>query len=279
MTALQFRVRGAHVAAILALLAMAAATSSCTTTDGPATAAPKPTGYEQQLGGRFVVCADCDHPTRKTIATVRATPVTTHITVLAPAASAPQAALNIGAWAPPAERQTAAASAPSDGTLHQRATIEFRFGTAELNPTARAKLTRLTPLFQAATRIRMLGFTDDVGPQGPNDKLAAERAMAVHLFVRGLLHDQLTPVLTSRGDALCCYLTDNRNEAQRSVNRRVEVLVSLPANAKSQDLVRQLARLLVPTGELAGDAKRYADARPIAAAASSATTSVNGALQ
>jgi hypothetical protein len=85
--------------------------------------------------------------------------------------------------------------------------------------------------------------------------------------------------LTSRGDALCCYLTDNRNEAQRSVNRRVEVLVSLPANAKSQDLVRQLARLLVPTGELAGDAKRYADARPIAAAASSATTSVNGALQ
>jgi outer membrane protein OmpA-like peptidoglycan-associated protein len=278
MTAPKSRMRRVPVAGILAMLAIAAATTSCTTvSDDPTPLQPKPIGFAQQPGGRFVACEDCDRPTHKTLATVRATQIATHITVLPQAVPPSQAAPNTSAWTPPADRLVAALSV--DPTLHERATIEFRFDTAELNPTARAKLTQLAPLFRAATRIRMLGFTDDVGPQGPNDKLAADRAMAVHLFVRGQLHDQPTPVLSSRGDALCCYLTDNRNEAQRSVNRRVEVLVSLPATAKSQELARQLARLLVPTGELAGDAKRYADAWPITVPASSVAASTNGALQ
>lgn len=267
MTALTSR---ASAAAAPALLAIAIASSSCTTVaDDPIPATPKPISYAQQPGGRYVACTDCDRPTRKTLATVRATPVATHITVLppaSPASAASQVGQGTSAWTPPADRPVAAAA--EDPTLHERATIDFRFDTAALNPAARAKLTQLAPLFRAASRIRMLGFTDDVGPQGPNDKLAAARAMAVHLFVRGLVQDATSPVLTSRGDALCCYLTDNRNEAQRSINRRVEVLVSLPDTARSKELVRQVARLLVPTGALASDAKRLADARPIETSAS-----------
>lgn len=278
MIAPKIQTRIARAAAGLAILAIVAATASCTaTTDDTTAPAPKPVGYGQQPGGRFVACTECDRPTRKTLASVRATPVATHLTVLPPATPPSQPPVNTSAWTPAADR---AASAPMvDPTLYERATIDFRFDKAELNDAARAKLTQLAPLFRAASRIRMLGFTDDVGPQGPNDKLAADRAMAVHLFVRGLVHDAQAPVLTSRGDALCCYLTDNRNEAQRSVNRRVEVLVSLPSTAKSQEIARQLAHLLVPVSERVADPKRLADARPVSPSASGVAATATGALQ
>lgn len=278
MSAAKIQARVAHAAASLAMLVIMATGASCTATaDDSAAPTPKPVGYGQQPGGKFVACTDCDHPTRKTLASVRATPVATHLTVLPPATPPSQAPVNTSAWTPAADR--AASAAAVDPTLYARATIDFRFDKAELNDAARAKLTQLAPLFRAASRIRILGFTDDVGPQGPNDKLAADRAMAVHLFVRGLVHDAQSPVLTSRGDALCCYLTDNRNEAQRSVNRRVEVLVSLPSTGRSQEIARQLAHLLVPVNDRTAEAKRFADARPVSPAPSGAAATATGALQ
>ncbi len=243
--------RTASRAAALSVLASALAVASCTTvSDDTSSQPPRALGIQQQasaLGGKFVACADCVQPTPKTIATAHSPAVPQHVTVLPPAAASSQPAINLGAWVPPSTRQ----STPSQTThdLYERATLEFRFDTADLSPAVRSKLTQLAPLFRAATRVRMIGFTDDVGPQGINDKLAADRAMRVHLFVRQLLGGAANPALTSRGDALCCYLTDNRNEAQRSVNRRVEVLITLSANAQTRALVRQFARLLVPTND------------------------------
>ena len=114
-------------------------------------------------------------------------------------------------------------------------------------PPARSKLTQLAPLFRAATRIRMIGFTDDLGSAHVNSRLASDRALQVRSFVQQLIGAATRPVLSSRGEALCCYLTNNRDEGKRSANRRVEVLITLPASDDTEALIRRFAPLLVST--------------------------------
>jgi outer membrane protein OmpA-like peptidoglycan-associated protein len=178
------------------------------------------------LGSQFVVCSPCEPPSPKTLATVRL---------------------------PSRPPQAAGPSALTESFRHLRTSVGFRFDSAQLSSAARDKLLQLAPLLRAAKRIRMIGFTDDLGSRQRNDSLARERARQVHDLVQSLLGDRPVPELSSRGDAMCCYVSGNVNEAQRAANRRVEVLITAAASAQTSELAARLAPLLQPAGSAASE--------------------------
>ncbi len=216
---------GARACALLLLTALGV--SSCSTTPSPVVvtaSAPAPVhahGIEQQLVGsklRFVACADCERPTVKTLraAAPRLVAVNAQERPAPPGGPAKPAA---AASTPGIQR---AAPAPRTQTF----TVVFDLNSAVLTRTARSRLDALVPLVNAAARVRVLGFTDDLGSQELNSRLSDQRALAVMLHLRDRLAEP-RPELSATGRPQCCYITDNRNEGHRAPNRRAEILVEL----------------------------------------------------
>lgn len=172
---------------------------------------------QQQDGGRlaFNACVDCLKRTPKTIATqarqVRAVD------------SEPRISLANARVLVPAPETAQTQSATKPATAHT-ATVSFELNSARLTANAVAVLNTLKPFYAKAERVRITGFTDDLGDARLNTKLADARALAVMLHVRrelGLIAS--TAVLTAAGKPLCCYVTSNADAPSRSINRRVEI--------------------------------------------------------
>ena len=172
-----------------------------------------------QDGGRlaFNACVDCLKRTPKTIATqarqVRAVDSEPRIT--------PANARALALVPAPENSQTQSATKPA--TAHT-ATVSFELNSARLTANAVAVLNTLKPFYAKAERVRITGFTDDLGDARLNTKLADARALAVMLHVRrelGLIAS--TAVLTAAGKPLCCYVANNADAPSRSINRRVEI--------------------------------------------------------
>jgi outer membrane protein OmpA-like peptidoglycan-associated protein len=203
----------ARFLATAALAAVAALTNGCATGDAqPAEPArPLPLVIQPQhtgMGQRFVQCTvDCEQPTSKTpaaavVAQVRARPAT--VDTASPVS-------------PVAEAQ------PSPEPV--RATVTFGFASAELTAQAKERIRELLPQLQRAHEVRITGFTDNLGKQSPNTKLADARALRVMQEVRRLLPD--APMqLRARGQALCCYVADNGSDGGRESNRRAEIEIA-----------------------------------------------------
>lgn len=202
------------------LAAVAALTNGCATGDGqpaeparalPLVIQPQHTG----MGQRFVQCTvDCEQPTPKTpagavVAQVRTRPATVD---LAPPIS------------PVADVQPS--PAPTQRSPEPvRATVTFGFASAELTVQAKERIRELLPQLQQAREVRITGFTDNLGKQSPNTKLADARALRVMQEVRRLLPD--APMqLRARGQALCCYVSDNGSDGGRESNRRAEIEIA-----------------------------------------------------
>ena len=170
--------------------------------------------------GQFVRCAgqDCLQPTPKTLAS------------RPPRSEGPPKALKLDA---PAQRSVPPPPA-RDALRLERAVVVFPFEGSAVGPQVAERLRDLLPLIRLAKRIQVLGYTDDQGPQAANDKVAQARALAVMVQVRQMLGDEAPQTLSAKGQGLCCYISHNQTEAGRALNRRVEVLLSVPDTAHTQ---------------------------------------------
>ncbi|MFJ4002719.1 OmpA family protein [Streptomyces sp. NPDC090023] len=118
----------------------------------------------------------------------------------------------------------------ADVTFALQAEVLFGKDSAKLGPEARARITGIAAEIekQKATRVRVFGFTDDLGSAAHGDVLSKQRANAVQAV---LDQDLNAPDVTFevRGYGEQYPIADNSTEAGRKKNRRVEV--SFPRTA------------------------------------------------
>ncbi|MFH8660050.1 OmpA family protein [Streptomyces afghaniensis] len=112
-----------------------------------------------------------------------------------------------------------------------QAEVLFGKDSAKLSSQAKARIAAIAEEIKAqnATKVRVFGFTDNLGSSAHGDVLSRQRASAVH----GVLDDEL-------GDSNITYevrgygeqypIADNSTEAGRKKNRRVEVSFPRMAN-------------------------------------------------
>ncbi|MFG3121383.1 OmpA family protein [Streptomyces sp. NPDC048201] len=119
----------------------------------------------------------------------------------------------------------------ADVTFALQAEVLFGKDSAKLGPEARARINTIAAEIekQKATRVRVFGFTDDLGSSAHGDALSKRRANAVQAV---LDQDLNAPDVTFevRGYGEQYPIADNSTEAGRKKNRRVEV--SFPRTAQ-----------------------------------------------
>ncbi|QNP70481.1 OmpA family protein [Streptomyces roseirectus] len=105
-----------------------------------------------------------------------------------------------------------------------QAEVLFGKDSSRITPTSRSRIAAIADEIrkQNATRIRVFGFTDDLGSSAHGDVLSRRRANAVQAVLDGELND---PNLTFdvRGYGEQYPIADNSTEAGRKKNRRVEI--------------------------------------------------------
>ncbi|WP_326610587.1 OmpA family protein [Streptomyces scopuliridis] len=105
-----------------------------------------------------------------------------------------------------------------------QAEVLFGKDSARLSSAANSRIAAIADEIkkQGATKVRVFGFTDDLGSAAHGDVLSKQRAEAVH----GVLQGQLTSAgitFEIRGYGEQYPIADNSTEEGRKKNRRVEV--------------------------------------------------------
>jgi outer membrane protein OmpA-like peptidoglycan-associated protein len=112
----------------------------------------------------------------------------------------------------------------ADVTFALQAEVLFSKDSAKLSAEAKARIATIAEEIkkQHATRIRVFGFTDNLGTSAHGDVLSKQRANAVQAVLDQDLND---PNITFevRGYGEQYPIADNSTEAGRKKNRRVEV--------------------------------------------------------
>ncbi|MEM9829609.1 MAG: OmpA family protein [Bacteroidota bacterium] len=116
--------------------------------------------------------------------------------------------------------------------------INFRFGTADLEPRAANYLNQVVDLMQKAPNIDLYiqGFTDNVGGRDVNKKLSYDRAYSVqgYLEKNGIESGRLI----SEGFGSEKPVASNQTPSGRAQNRRVEMeVIKPPAVETIQDVI------------------------------------------
>lgn len=216
------------------LMAMAMLASCTSTPEKPAALPPPTHAYKVAQVERpgaptapsYEVCQDCPRPTRKTLPSTEAR-------MAAAAAAMPVAT-------PPVPRppQQPVPRAPRQLT----GVIQFDLNSATLTAEAKKQLAAWAPVMRSSLQVQVTGFTDNLGNQALNTRLADARALNVLLSVREQLSvDGKSPSISATGRPLCCYVADNRTESQRQPNRRAEVRITVQDTAELPQLLRMLA--------------------------------------
>ncbi|MEU1690982.1 OmpA family protein [Streptomyces hirsutus] len=109
-------------------------------------------------------------------------------------------------------------------TFALQAEVLFGKDSAKLSAQAKARIGAIAEEIkkQNATKIRVFGFTDNLGSSAHGDVLSRKRANAVHTILDQELND---PNVTYevRGYGEQYPISDNSTEAGRKKNRRVEI--------------------------------------------------------
>ncbi|NOT99883.1 MAG: OmpA family protein [Sideroxydans sp.] len=144
-------------------------------------------------------------------------------------AAADKAAADAKAAADKAAADAAAVKAqPAYKTLltDKPVTLEgasFASGSSKLNPSANGQLDEIVQFTQEnkGATLNVIGYTDDRGNAAKNVKLSAARAAAVkaYLVSKGVAANRVT----TKGAGSANPVGDNKTDAGRSLNRRVEV--------------------------------------------------------
>lgn len=111
--------------------------------------------------------------------------------------------------------------------LDVKETVEFRSGSASVDPKSFALLKSVAEAIltlPANKKITVAGHTDDRGNKKKNEALSEQRAKAViaHLIRAGVAKDRLS----AEGHGPNRPIADNKTDAGRKKNRRVEFLIS-----------------------------------------------------
>jgi len=107
--------------------------------------------------------------------------------------------------------------------------LEFATDSAVLTPAHRTLLNNAAGDLGRAGRVLIVGRTDNVGPDAPNQAIALARAGAVRDHIKRVspsLPDDIR--IDARG--LCCYVASNDTPEGRARNRRVEVVFTPPSD-------------------------------------------------
>ncbi|NBE51236.1 OmpA family protein [Streptomyces boluensis] len=111
----------------------------------------------------------------------------------------------------------------SDVKFALQAEVLFQKDSAKLNPEANSRIGAIAEEIKAqnSTKVRVFGFTDDLGSYAHGKKLSKERADAVH----DQLSKDLGPEITFevRGYSEDYPIASNSSEDGRKKNRRVEI--------------------------------------------------------
>jgi outer membrane protein OmpA-like peptidoglycan-associated protein len=111
------------------------------------------------------------------------------------------------------------------GTTVRLNNIQFEFNKSTLKPESFVELDRLVSLMNDASTlvIEIAGHTDNVGNADYNMKLSKERAAAVRDYIlsKGITAERVR----AEGYGQTKPLVDNKTEANRAINRRVEFRV------------------------------------------------------
>ncbi len=197
--------------------------SSCTlpAKQGHATetpqAKPNASHIAQLERGRNAYFAQCIEP---------ACPTTTPKT-LAVAGAQPQPTMQGNARA---LESVAPAEDSKPAPLHkpQVLVLEFATDSAVLTPVHRTLLNSAAKALGRAQRVLIVGRTDNVGPDAPNQAIALARADAVRDHIKRVSPAQPHDIrIDARG--LCCYIASNDTPEGRARNRRVEVVFTAPS--------------------------------------------------
>ncbi|MFE1013496.1 OmpA family protein [Streptomyces sp. NPDC058794] len=109
-------------------------------------------------------------------------------------------------------------------TFALQAEVLFGKDSAKLGAEAKSRITGIAEEIktQNATRVRVFGFTDNLGSSAHGDVLSKKRANAVHDILTQTLNDAgITYEVRGYGEQY--PIADNSTEAGRKKNRRVEV--------------------------------------------------------
>jgi outer membrane protein OmpA-like peptidoglycan-associated protein len=112
--------------------------------------------------------------------------------------------------------------------------VSFDTGRADIKPTLRPILDQFATGLssQPNTEVRIIGHTDNTGPDSVNDPLSVQRAQATRQYLAARGVDPNRIVIAGRGERE--PIADNSSEAGRAQNRRVEIFLGEKANVAAR---------------------------------------------
>lgn len=173
---------------------------------------------------RFALCVEptCPAVTRKTLAVAA-------IPAAQPTVTEQLAAPKVEP-APIAKREPSLAADPA--TPPRKLVLHFSTDSAALTVRHKFLLRSAIAELRKTDRIVIVGRTDSLGSEAQNQSLAFARAIAIRDHLLDLAPD-LPARIVIDAKGLCCYAAPNETADGRSQNRRVELVFTLPAEAKS----------------------------------------------
>lgn len=184
----------------------------------------------------YASCTDCAKPTPKLRPNLA-------VVVPRPAPLAMPATSEVPPVPERAVQAAAAASAPEVvSTRTVRATLYFGSGQATPEADSASRLQQLKPVLERASHVVVTGYTDNRGSARRNRRLAGDRASTVAQQLVPLLPTDVADRLVLSADPRCCYAAPNRSAAQRRVNRRVEVVLTVPDTPDITQLLQTLGQ-------------------------------------
>ncbi|WP_438486075.1 OmpA family protein [Streptomyces sp. S186] len=174
--------------------------------------------------------AHADPPgiTEDTTAPVRIDPTNPHLRMVQGATLAPPKVLNIKSVVETDDGSESRQDTNDNITFSLQAEVLFGKDSAELSTDALARISAIADEVrkQHATRLRVFGFTDNLGTVAHGLVLSKQRANAVQRELAVDLGSSVTFEIRGYGEQY--PVADNSTEAGRRKNRRVEV--SFPRN-------------------------------------------------
>jgi outer membrane protein OmpA-like peptidoglycan-associated protein len=112
--------------------------------------------------------------------------------------------------------------------------VSFDTGRADIKPNMRPILDQFATGLssQPNAEIRIIGHTDNTGPDSVNDPLSVQRAQAARQYLAARGVDPARIVIAGRGERE--PVADNSTEGGRAQNRRVEIFLGERANLASR---------------------------------------------
>lgn len=144
-----------------------------------------------------------------------------------------------------ADQNTTARTGPSDRTTgnapadaHPVHTVHFSFDSSEIRHTERAAIDARIAML-GGHQVKVIGYTDAIGPLPYNHRLALRRAQAV---AKLLASKGIAPsIIELEGRGRCCYVAPNDTTEGRARNRRAEIFAGPPGALPLPDFASRSA--------------------------------------